>query len=409
MHKTTSRSTNFFLKINRTNKLNYPFFILLSIIAYEVMKINLQMIFKEMHGTIALFDNTWTLSSVFGSTLLGFFSDRFIRFSWRKPVCLIGIFCLFITGLALSYPIPHLSGNKTFVLFLVLLNGLSGSYLGAARAFYLDQFQNRKIFYFGITVISQCIPWMLIGFLLDFQIIGNTFLHFFSVGIVFVALICNFFFTIDKRAPAFESRHGEYEVKKIAFEYNHRKYWLIIFSFFILSVSYHLMPYLGEYSFSETTFYQEIALLGLGLIIGVPIGFALIKISTIRALTLGYGVCFLYFVSLELLYSNHSMVIQKSLNYQFLIFAIFGGVLWILSLKEFLLKSNFTENGLVLGFVESIQSLGEFTGASLSTVLSSSLYLQKQFSIYFFIVLLAIALITISSEWLLELFKKDRK
>lgn len=395
-----------FSKINQLGKsYRFPFVILLSIMAYEIMKINLQVIFKESHGNASLFDNSWALSSVLGSTLLGFFSDRFFRFSWRKPICLIGIFCSLITGLAFLHPALHDSSNKFPILFFVILNGLSGSYLGAARAFYLDQFHKNKVLHFAITVIFQCIPWIFIGEILTKQLITPCFLQYFSIGVVAIAFCANIFFAGDNRKPQFESRHGGEELRKLAYKYNHVRDWSIILSFFILAVSYHLMPYLGEYAFQNTAFYQEISLLGLGVGAGVPIAFIFLKMQTLRALKIGYAICFIYFFALDILYNFDLINSNKTLKYQFLIFAIFGGTLWILSLKEFLIKSNLTEDGVVLGFIESIQSFGEFAGAGLSTLLSSSIILKKEINVKLFLFLLGVAFVIVSLDGVLKFLK----
>lgn len=410
MQKIIHPISKFFSKVNHTgNSHSFPFVILLSIIAYEIMKINLQVIFKEFHGNASLFDNSWALSSVIGSILLGFFSDRFFRFSWRKPICLIGIFCSFITGIAFLHPVLHDSSNKIPILFFLLLNGLSGSYLGAARAFYLDQFHKNKVFHFAVTVVFQCIPWIIVGGLLAQKWINPGFLHYLAIGVGGIAFFANIFFAGDNRKPQFESRHGGDELKELAPKYNHVRGWSIILSFFILVISYHLMPYLGEYAFPQAAFYQEIFLLGLGVAAGVPFAFVFLKMPTIRALKIGYAICFLYFLGLGLLYWSGLINSEKTLKYQFLIFAVLGGTLWILSLKEFLIKSKLTENGLVLGFIESIQSLGEFAGAGLSTLLSSSILLKKEINVKLFLILLAVAFTIVSFESILEYIKKRRR
>lgn len=397
-----------FSKVNRLGSApSFPFVILLSIVAYEVMKINLQVIFKESHGNTSLFGNFWTLASVIGSTLLGFLSDRFFIFSWRKPICLIGIVCSLVTGIAFLHPAFHDASNTIPILFFVLLNGLSGSYLGAARAFYLDHFPKDKVFYFSITVIFQCLPWICIGELLAEEWITHSFLHGFSIGMVALALCTNLFFVGDQRQPQYESRHGGTELKELTYKYNNVRDWSIISSFFILSLSYHLMPYLGEYTFTDAAFYQELFLLGLGLTIGVPLAFAFLKMPTLRALKIGYAVCFLYFLALGLLYQTNLMNSEKTLKYQFLIFALFGGALWILSLKEFLIKSKPTEGGLVLGFIESVQSLGEFAGAILSTFLASSVMVKRAVNVRLFLILLASAFTLVSLESFLKYLKRD--
>lgn len=406
----TFQISRFISKINHFgNVYNFPFVILLSIMAYEIMKINLQIIFRESHGHTSLFDNSWALSSVLGSTLLGFFSDRFSLFSWRKPICLIGIFCSLVTGIAFLHPALHDSENKFSILFFVLLNGLSGSYLGAARAFYLDQFRANKVLHFSITVIFQCIPWIVTGGLLAEQFISLNFLRIFSVILVAIAFFANVFFAYDKRKSQFESRHGGNEFKELSRKYNHIRYWSIILSFFILAISYHLMPYLGEYAFFNSTFYQEVFFLGLGVSAGVPIAFLFLKTSTLKALKFGYIICFLYFLLIGFFYWSGTINSEKTLKYQFLIFAILGGSLWILSLKEFLIKSKFTEDGLVLGLIESIQSLGEFVGAGLSSFLASSIISKKQINIKFFLFLLFFAFVVVSMESIFRLFKIKHK
>ncbi len=408
LHQTLRSLTEILSKINYVNQSrNYPFVILLSIISYEVAKINMQVIFKGAHGS--LFDDFWTLSSVIGSTLLGFFSDRFFRCSWRKPICLIGIFFSFVTGLAFLHPALHQPSNKFPILFFIFLNGFSASYLGAARAFYLDQFSKYKIFRFSITVVFQCIPWLVMGCLLAEQWITPAFLNYFSVVLIGIIFFSNVFFARDKRKPQFESRHGESELKKLSYKYNHIKYWSIILSFLILAASYHLMPYVGEYTFPLGAFYQEICLLGLGVGIGVPIAFIFIKTPTLHALKTGYAICVLYFLALGFFYWTGLIDIEKTLKYQFLIFAVLGGVLWILSLKDFLKKSKFIEDGLVLGFIESIQSLGEFTGAVLSTLISASIAMKRQVNIKLFLILLSLAFAVVCLKSITKYIKKLKR
>lgn len=409
MRKLKQPISDFFAKVNRIGyAFNSPSVILLSIMAYEIMKINLQVIFKESHGSASLFDNSWALSSVIGSTVLGFLSDRFFQCSWRKPICLIGLICSFITGIAFLHPTLHNSLNKFPVLFFVFFNGLCGSYLGAARAFYLDQLHNNKVFHFAITVIFQCIPWIFIGGLLTEQLISHNFLHYLSISVVGIAFFANVFCVADNRKPQFESRHIRSELKSLSHKYNNVRDWSIILSFFILAISYHLMPYLGEYAFPDAAFYEEIFLLGLGVGIGIPIAFAFLKIPTLRALKIGYASCFCYFLILGFLYWRGLINHEMTLKYQFLIFAVFGGILWILSLKEFLIKSKLTEDGLVLGFIESVQSFGEFVGASLSSLLSSSIILKKELNVKLFLFLLGMAFCIISTKSFFKSKKKEQ-
>lgn len=390
------------MKRNMHHLFTSPLVILLSIVAYEVMKINLQVIFKESADEVILFDNSWLLASVIGSTLLGFFSDRYFRISWRKPICLIGLFFSLITGVAFLHPALHDFSNTYLILFFIILNGLSASYVGAARAFYLDQFKKDKLFHFAITVVFQCIPWVMLGWFLMEDMIDHTALHYFSIFFVAIIFLANYYLARDVRSPDSESRHGLKELRVLARKYNYLKEWSIVLSFFLLAVSYHLMPYLGAYTFLEEAFYREIFILGLGVGIGVPLVFLFIKIPTLKALQFGYALCFLYFVALAIINQYSLIDTEKTLKYQFLIFAILGGTLWILSIKEFLIKSSQNENGFVLGFIESIQSLGELVAAFLSTLLTVATIAKQTINLPIFLILLAPAFILVSLEGVLR-------
>ena len=396
---------NFFFKVNRIDiSISHPFVILLSVSAYEIMKVALQIKFKS-HGGGGFYDNMWTLSAVFGSTLLGFFSDRFINVSWRKPICLFGmVFALATGGTILLHPTLISSERVIFLTFFVLLNGISGSYLGAARAFYLDQFPGQKILHFSITVIAQCVPWICLGRLLETSSISSSFLYFLAPGFMLLAFFCTLFFALDKRTRKFEAAHPLSEIQMILKKYNHIKYWLIVVSFFLLSISYQLMPYLGERDFRSVIFSQEIFLLGVGVALGVPIAFTLMKTPTLRALQVGYGISFLYFLSIGILYSLGTLSKSSNLNYLFLVYAVLGGGLWILSLKEFLVKSKLTEDGLVLGFIESVQSLGEFLGAELATILSTIIFLKEGMNMWPFLLLTALAFLVVSIMGIVKRF-----
>jgi len=134
MYKNRNLITSFFSKLNNINKgVHSPFVILIGISAFEIMKINFQIMFKENQGYTSIFDSTWVLSTVVGSSLLGLLSDRFIGFSWRKPIVLFGMISSLITTILFF----NKSLNWSVLLIIVIINGISGSYLGAARAFYL--------------------------------------------------------------------------------------------------------------------------------------------------------------------------------------------------------------------------------------------------------------------------------
>jgi hypothetical protein len=397
------RIFTFFNKINNLNKLrNCPFLILICISAYEIAKIDLQVLFKIHHDYTSLFDNSWTLSSIFGSTIVGLLSDRCIGFSWRKPVVLIGMICalstlLFFLGDSSLYHSPSAiknSGSLSLVwfLFFIILNGLSGSYLGAARAFYLDNYQTSRLMLFIITIIFQCIPWAVLGLLLSLEIVSPLMLHFIAIAAMLLSFVAILSFVNDHRKPQFESKHPIIELKEVYRKYNHVLYWSILISFFILALSYQLMPYFGEYYFTESQAFSLMFLLGLGVAMGAAVAL-FVQTSTIKALKMGYFLSCLLFFSYAFL---KWMAFSKSNQYfeQFFQYAIFGGFLWPMSIREFLLKSKFTEDGFILGFIESIQSLAEFLGAWLT----SETFIKKEINPTLFFLLLLIAFILVSLD-----------
>lgn len=394
-------------KVNHINSnKNYPFVILLGIVAYELMKINFQIIFKEMHCSTELFDNSWILSSILGSLVIGLLSDRFIGFSWRKPIVLVGITFSFFSGIAFLFPSVRDISHRFIIMTFVLLNGFSGSYLGAIRAFYLDQFPKRKTPYFALTVIFQCISWIMIGGLLSGGVISIDSIKYIAPTITAIAFFLILFHANDNRESQYESRHTGIEVKEILYKYNRTKDWSIISSFFILAISYQLMPYLGEYTFSGSDYYQEFLILGLGVGIGVPIALLIFKkTSIIRALKINYAISFSFFLIIGVLSLINLIDLQKNLDYQFFIFACLGGIIWIISVKEFLQKSTLEEDGLILGFIESVQSLGEFAGAALSGWLTHTIILTKGVPFWPFLVLMIVAFSLISLESILKSLK----
>lgn len=393
----------FFHKINNLNKFkNFPFLILISIAAYEIVKIDLQVIFKLHDDHIAIFDNSWTLSSILGSTIVGLLSDRCIGCSWRKPVVLIGMVCALIT--LLFFLIDPFLGHISFVaksdnsinwkslLFFIILNGISGSYLGAARAFYLDHYQTNRLILFIITIIFQCIPWAVLGLLLSIGLLSPSLLHYISIAVIILAIVSILFFVNDYRKPQFESKHPIVELKEVYHKYNHLVYWSILLAFIILELSYQLMPYFGEYSFSKSQEFSLMFLLGLGVAMGAALA-PFVQTSTMKALKMGYLLgCLLFFSYAFLVWTDFAS--NNQYFEQFFQYAICGGFLWPMTVREFLLKSKFTEDGFILGLVESIQSLAEFLGA----MLTSTMLIRKELNSNLFFILLLVALMLVSLE-----------
>lgn len=386
-----------------------PIVILMSIMAYEIMKVNLQVMFKESVEEVMLFDNSWLLASIFGSIAMGYFSDRFYSVSWRKPICLIGLFFSFITGLTFLHPALHHFANTSLILFVVIVNGLFASYVGAARAFYLDQFEKNMVLHFTITVICQCIPWIILGWLLMNHWMSHTALHYFSIAFTALALGITYCYAEDKRKKDREAKEGKYELYELSLKYNHLRYWAIVLSFFMLETSYHLMPYLGAYTFRDGAFYHEIFILGLGVGIGAPLALLFTKMDTLRMLQIGYGISFLYFTALLGFYLLGVTDYQNSIKYQFFIFAALSGVLWVLSLKEFLVNSKYSENGFVFGVIEGVQSLGEFGASYLSSLLTLGTMVKQRINLPIFIVFLGVALLLVSLEGIRNCFNRKNQ
>ena len=231
-------------------------------------------------------------------------------------------------------------------------------------------------------------------------------IKYISPIITAIVFFLMFFLTTDKRKSQYESRHIGGELTKIFYKYNHIKDWSIISSFFLLAISYQLMPYLGEYTFSKSSYYQEFLILGLGVGIGASIALFIFKKTPIlRALKISYAISFFYFLILGFVSWTNSIILKKNLDYQFFIFAFMGGIIWIISVKEFLRKSKFTEDGFILGFIESVQSLGEFAGAGLSAWLSYTVIIKKTIPIWPFLMLLIFAFWLVSLETILKLLK----
>jgi len=60
---------------------------------------------------------------------------------------------------------------------------------------------------------------------------------------------------------------------------------------------------------------------------------------------------------------------QSLTNLQFFQYSIVGGIIWALIVQEFMLKSSFNEDGLILGFLESLSTLAEIAGSFLASSL----------------------------------------
>ena len=97
MDKTAHKQIKFSKKIvdllsnlNNINKLkSLPIGILICISSYEIVKINLQIAFKDFSGETRLYDNLWTISTIFGATFIGFLSDSVSHFQrYPRNACL---------------------------------------------------------------------------------------------------------------------------------------------------------------------------------------------------------------------------------------------------------------------------------------------------------------------------------
>ncbi len=400
MHKIAHNISNTFTKINLLNKSHhFPIIIILGIMAYETMKINFQILFKSEVEYVGFLDSSWTLASVFGSTLLGILSDRFIKCSLRKPIVLGGmllalIICIFLSSQSLNF--------SSFYL-LIILSGISASYLGAIRAFYLDQYKKGRTLHLTITIVAQCIPWIVLGVLLSQDIINQLFLQIFSVGFMGISFLLILFFVNDYRLPQVESSHVAKEIKAVFKKYNHLEYWSIAITFFLLALSYQLMPYFGEYTLLPKGVFNLIFLLGIGIALGAL--FALItNASPMYGLKIGYSISCLYFFAHTFLRWCGLESAAFSWD-EYLIYAIISGALWVFSIKPFILKSKFTEDGLILGIIESIQSFGEYLGSLVTT----NVLIRKEMNSFLFLIIITIALIVISLENLRTFFEKKKK
>ena len=396
--KHAEKIIRFVNSINHINKsIHLPVLILLCISAYEIVKIDLQVLAKADPSITELLDNSWTFASIFGSTLIGLLSDRCVRFSWRKPIVLVGMLFSLTTLIVLIFLKPKATSIN---LLFVVINGFSGTYIGAARAFFLDHYQTNRLISFCTTIIFQCIPWIIFGFLLSKEMITPNSLHYIAIAIIFLAFCCILFLVNDHRKSQEESKHFFTELKDLFIKYNHVRYWSIIGSFFLLATSYQLMPYFGEYTFGSSEEYYLIFILGIGVGLGAFLA-PFSESSTMNALKMGYLIgCLLFFT-----YAFLDWMSIHTGNYyfpQFFQYAIIGGFLWAMSVREFLLKSKLTEDGFLLGFVESIQSLGEFIGS----FLISRSFFEKRLNSSFFLWILLVAFALVCLESIIKYIRK---
>ena len=338
--------------------------ILINIALFEVGKIYFQTLFKSQEQYTAILDNVWLISQFAGATGLGFLSDRFWKIPLRKPILIVSTILFYSTIFFLKNFI--VTSIPAFI-FIVFINGFLGSYLGVARAFFFDQCHEKKIENFVMTVLFQCISWIILGFLLSYDFINfesiGSFLTF-SMPLVILAL----FFTKNEQRETYEAKHGSIEMKKIRKKFLKNFFLLILVSFFIMEFLYQLMPYYGEYFLQKKDLNIEFMTLGIGVGLGVYLSIFLKTLPGIKWIRFIFVLGMILFITFTL-NSFFSSNKQSLTNLQFFQYSIVGGIIWALIVQEFMLKSSFNEDGLILGFLESLSTLAEIAGSFLASSL----------------------------------------
>ncbi len=351
------RATNF-LTFKSSSRFFSAIVILLSITQFEVGKIYFQTLFKSHSAYTEIFDNLWLLSQLLGASLLGFLSDRYWKIPFRKPVAIFGVVFFLFSILALKF----LNIEKvSFLLFFILANGLFGSYLGVARAYFFDQCHKKRIQQFAITIIFQCIAWATIGFLLQANVLTYPKLGNF-IAYLFPLVLIGLFFTKNVQKPTEESLDKDVEIKNVKQKYFNKFFLLLIVSFFIMSFLYEAMPYYGEFTLSVFSMNSQILILGIGGVIGAAISMLFRKFNNLKLLRNTYLVTASLFC-IFIIVGFYSPARENLFSMQFFFYSLIAAFLWVFTVKEFLTRASFNEDGLVMGFLESIDTLAELTAA----------------------------------------------
>ncbi len=379
-----------------TQKIISSITILIIILFSESIKLNLTLYFHTKREYTESLNNIWLLGCFIGPIFLGWFSDRFYKISFRKPVASISLIfsCitfLIITNTKLSVPLFYI---------VTLLNGLLGTYLGVSRAFMLDQ-QHKKgrLTAFVLTIVAQCVTWLVVGQLFDIsELFLSQFTHINSI--LFPILIVFFLlFTSDLRKGDAESKHPIVELQHLKNKYGDLYHLGLISSFFFLSISYHFMPYIIDYSSSNKAhlLFHSFVLLGIGVALGAVFT-RFFHFRTKNALILGYSIASLFLLFNCLLHWTGSISSLYLSSPILLIYAAIGGALWVYTLKDFLDRASLSEDGTIFGVFEAFQSLGELAASFITAYLLPRYILQQDANLTLlstaFLALLAIVIPT---------------
>lgn len=367
--------------------------ILVAIFGSELGKIYFQVLFKAYSNNTMMLDNVWLASQLVGATLLGFISDRFYKVPLRKPSIIFGATLFFVTIFLLWVGFL----KSIFLITLcVIVNGLFGSYLGVARAFFFDQSHKKQLHYFAVTVFFQVLAWAIFGYFLKsgqltYSQIGTCLIY------LLPCILIGLLFTKNQRVESdlSESKHGAIEISNVRHRFFNKFFLCMILLFFITDFLYETMPYFAEFKLPVYQMNLEYFLLGIGALIGAIISFVPRTHRTLnwlRGLYLILAVVFLiYFLR------NHNFAIAKRFApIQFLIIAVFLTLAWVLVVKEFIVKTTFNEDGLILGFLESLSSFAEISASFLLSIqLTRQIVARNLFFSAFLIVAFILAYIAI--------------
>ena len=125
-----------------------------------------------------------------------------------------------------------------------------------------------------------------------------------------------------------------------------------------MEVTYQIIPYFGETHFNLQNLQKSFLFLGIG-VVGGCLVHKLYKVSNIYKLInfVILGAFILFFLEFLATYlTNKKYDIPVNV---YLLFAFLGGLYWPLIYAFFTEKAKKHEEGLILGFLESIQSLAE--------------------------------------------------
>lgn len=355
---------NFLTRINNKWALTHCFWLILTAIAAgEMNKVSVQAICELFPLYKAWLVGTWLFGAVLGSSGIGIMSDRFIGGSYRKSAVLFGILLTLVTLRLLCMPIP------IYLLYLtIFLNGF-GSFIGAGRAFFLDNLSKNKLAAFTISVLVQCLVWGIGGAFLERQVVSE--LRFSNVSVLALTtsfLLC-LFLVKDVRKSDSESRHFLEEIRSILRKFRTPPNLAISLSFCILVFAYQLLPYRGELTSDKIANFALMSRLGWFVGGGAILGYLCKKFSTTWGLLIGYLVCAAFFGGI--CFSGFNLY-PNAVNFYAL---LGGGTLWVFTMKDFLNESKLTEDGLILGCVESLQSIAELGSESVISLFSLPIFL----------------------------------